>query len=168
MKNIILIFFSSFLLFFTLSILEEWDNFKYFFKGEKKIIEEVPDEALQTVLNFNNLLVHFYKFGDERFLQRLPASDNLKDEYAFEIYFLNSNNKIQELNLKNIEILKKEVIRKNLYKISTFEEWEIYLRDLTGHPLIKKPESFSSSYYYIVSKRSGEWIVEEMGFLNED
>ncbi len=168
MKNIILIFFVSFIIFFALSILEEWGNFKYFFKGERKPLEEVPEEALKTVINFNNLLVHFYKFGDERFLQRLPARDNLKDEYAFEIYFLNSNNKIQELNLKNLEILKKEVLKKNLYKVSTFEEWEIYYRDLAGHPLIKEPEMFSSNYYYIVSKRSGEWIVEEMGFIDED
>lgn len=163
MRDLILIILISTILFFTLAIIEDWQNFKsLFFKKEIKKIE-FPEEILKTIDNFNTLLEHIYRFeGDERFLQRLPASDFLKEEILEDLYYLYSYQIIQEIKLKKIEILKKNLINENQAIVSTSEEWELYYKDINGHPLLKKPMDFSINNDYYLRKTVLGWLVEKI------
>ncbi len=168
MKDLILIILISTILFFTLAIIEDWQNFKFlFFKQEIKKLE-FSDEILKTIDKYNTLLEHIYRFeGDERFLQRLPASDFLKEETLEDLYYLNSYQIIQEIKLKKIEILKKNLLNENQAIVSTLEEWEIFYKDKTGHPLQKKPMIFSLNNDYYLRKGISGWLIEKIEIPDE-
>lgn len=166
MKNFILIIISSTLIFFLISILEEWENFKPLFFKEKKEEIKFPEETLQIIDNFNLILTHIYRFGDERFFQRLPASDKLKKEIFEDLYYLNSYKVIQDLRPLKKEILGKRVLSKNALRVEVYEEWEVFYLDFTGHPLQVRPSKFSSNLYYILVQKPYGWVVEEMGILD--
>lgn len=166
MKNFILTILTSTLIFFSVSILEEWENFKPLFFKEKKEEIKFPEETLQIIDNFNLILTHIYRFGDERFFQRLPASDGLKNEIFEDLYYLNSYNVIQDLKPLKKEVLNKKVISKGVLRVEVYEEWEVFYLDFTGHPLQVRPSKFSSNLYYILVQKPYGWIVEEMGILN--
>lgn len=166
MKNFLLILFFSTFLFFFISIFEKWENFKpLFFKEEKKIIKEL-EEPVDVIKSYNTILEHIYRFGgDERFLQRIPSSDFLKEEIAEDLYYLYSYKILQEMKLIKFNIIKKVPLTEEKYIIATEEEWEIFYKDLeTGHPLMKKPQSFKIILNYLVVKKPFGWMVEDMKF----
>lgn len=166
MKNFILIILSSTLIFFLVSLLEEWENFKPLFFKSERVELKFPEEALKVIDDFNLMLVHIYRFSDERFFQRLPASEKLKDEIFEDLYYLNSYGIIQDLKQIKKEILKKNLVSKGVLRVEVYEEWEVFYLDSTGHPLQKKPSIFSSNLYYILVEKPYGWIVEEMGIIN--
>jgi len=168
MKDLILIILTATILFFSLAIAEDWQNFKFlFFKKEIKK-KEFPEEILKTIDNYNTILEHIYRFsGDERFLERLPASDELKNEIFEDLYYLSSFKIIQDLKLKKIEVLSKKLLNESQAIVSTSEEWDLFYLDENGHPLLKKPMNFSINNSYYLKKGILGWVIEKIEISDE-
>lgn len=165
-KQLLLIILCSTGIFMALAIFQEWDIFQPFFAGAASENAQPPlcsERAREAVGQFTSMLVHVYRSGgDVRFLARLPASDQIKEEITSDLQYLARNGRYQAMNLQKLEIVQESYLADDACEIHTREYWILRYLDRDGKELDEIPQAIVTAWRYIVQQTVTGWQVVRM------
>ena len=163
MKQLILILVGATVLFMALAMAQEPETFApLFFPPEETAPAEteIPPEVITSLSEFNSVLEHFYRFGgDERFLTRLAASEEIKEELRAEIRYLAASGVMQTLNKTRGSILSEDRLAPDVWQLLTEEEWRLQYHDGSGTPVNQDAIVSTITLRYVIQKSDGDWKV---------
>lgn len=166
MKQFLFILLLATVIFMGLAMAQEWEVFKGLFipSEEPATVEaELPVEARDTLENFNTVLAHLYRYGgDERFLERLPASENVRAELRADLDYLAQNGIVQDLEQVESTQISDRQLAFEVWEVKTEEEWEMAYYDHTGNPISTEPMSFVVNQRYVIRNTDNGWVVVTM------
>ena len=144
---------------------QEWDAFQPLFSGPSKSSPPAgcPKEAKQALQDFCTLLSHVYMSGgDVRFLDRLPASDPIKEEITLDLKYLSRNGRYQQMDLHKQTIDSESAPAADACTFEAKEYWIVRYLDLQRRALEEKPTVMVTSWRYILRKTAAGWEVVSM------
>jgi hypothetical protein len=175
MRDLTKILFGAFLAFMVLALVEER---KIFFPGgaaagrgaDRAVLSDQDSaEAVAAVRRTLALLAHYYgSGGDERFAERMPASDVVRQEIAADIRYLRANHRRQEPTLQRLEVESVRSLGEGAVEIRTREFWIHRFFWIGGSEELETPRSQVIYGNYLVSKQAQSWRVEGFEFSEPD
>jgi len=170
LKSTAMIVFVSALLFMGLTMAQEWSLFRPLFIREAvPVSEKIPDETERAIKFFNAMMVHYYaSAGDERFLQRIPASDQVRGEFFKDAEYLRENGVVQVMKLSDFKVSSARKVREGRYIIETEEEWTLHYEDLDGNRFDPRDQNFKVLMKYYCEKGPEGYNIARMEPLRED
>ncbi len=171
MRRFVLIQLLGLVAFVLLAMAQEWKTFATAWLGSAPSALELGDEerraAADTVHEYLTLLAHVHaRGGDARFLDRLPASEQVIDELVEDIRYLERNRRRQVMTLQRVEIQAVEQLGERRVEVRTREWWTIaYLRSVSGEPAGKAGANVIEGRFLVVRETAG-WRVDGVEALD--
>lgn len=166
MKPFLSILLLATVIFMGLAMAQEWEVFSGLFMPAEQpeaLPTELPEEVRDALEHFNTVLAHLYRYGgDERFLERLPASENIRAELRADLDYLAQNGLLQDLELVESTHLSDRLLATEVWEVRTEEEWEMAYYDHTGNPISTEPMSFIVNQRYVIRNTANGWVVVTM------
>jgi hypothetical protein len=165
MKQLLAILVGSTLVFMALAMAQEWEVFAPLLGAAPAEAppEAVPPAVEETVERFNTMLVHLYRFGDPRFLDRLPATDPVKARLTDDLGYLSRNGLRQELRPLSRRTVSSRRLDGRRFEVLTEEGWQLRYLDTDGQPLNDRPMSFVINWRYVVAEGPDGLRIAAMG-----
>jgi hypothetical protein len=176
MRTLAKILLAGFLAFMAIAVVEERE---IFFPGiafggdsdgDSGLRDEEKSAAAGAVREMLALYAHYYGTGgDERFVERMPASDAVKAEMEVDIRYLRANHRRQEPTLQRLEVLSVRPLGEETVEVKTKEFW-IHRIFWIGEGGGESEPARSQIVYgtYLVSKQAQSWRVEGWEFARPE
>ena len=169
MKNLLKILLGGFLVFIAIAVVEERE---IFFPGAlsdnlqlAKLDEGDATAAIATVRQMLSLYGHYYgSGGDQRFAERMPASDAIRAEMAADIRYLRANHRRQKPTLQRLDVESVRPLSEGTVEVRTKEFW-IHRIFWIGDSGESEPARSQIVYgNYLVGRQAQSWRVEGWEF----
>ena len=166
MKALFLILAGAAAVFMGLAMAQEWAVFRPLFAGAARIQPGealCPEQAEKTLEYFNTVLQHVYRYGgDPRFVDRLPASDRVKEEVARDLEYLAGNGVVQIMTKREFEVLGRRSLPGGACEFRTRETWALHYETPQGRRFDDKEMTWVAVWRYVIRKSVGGWEVAVM------
>ena len=166
MKSLLKILLGGFVLFMILAIADEWSFFAAAWFGSEESAEIELSEgdrgaAIESVELMLDLTRHLYMSGgDARFGERMPVSDQLLEEMRVDIDYLLSNQRLQDPQLRKLEVLEVSPLAEDRVEIRTREFWQHRFLWLDGSGEADPAEWQILFVRYLVARDASGWRVQ--------
>ena len=168
MKNLLKILLGAVLSFQLVAIIQEWPLFAAAWLGVGPGAAVVAplsagdrEGAERALREYHALSRHLYAAaGDPRFTDRLPASDQVKDELLADIAYLQHSGLAQEGSLVRLEVLAARRLGEQTLALDTREYWVVSLLEAANRQPVEPPRSQIFWGTYRLRRESGGWRVD--------
>jgi hypothetical protein len=166
MKALVKILLAGFVAFMVLAVGQEWDFFSsaWFGNGDSgaAAVSELDQQAAEeAVLSSLTVMRHFYASGgDDRFAERMPASEVFIREMAEDVEYLMANRRLQDPELKHLETLGIRALSADQVEIRTKEIWLVRTLWIDGSGEADPAEWQVLHARYLVGRTPVGWMVQ--------
>lgn len=168
LKSLIMIVFISATIFMLLSIVEEWEVFQPFFLAKETKKEKLPLAVIKSIEFFNAMVSHYYSsIGDERFLDRIYASDLIKEDLFLDVEYLKENGIVQVMKIMSFKINDYKILEKDRFIVEVSEEWILHYEDFLGKRFSEKEATFFVNLRYYIQKKAEGYEIVKFEAINE-
>lgn len=172
MKSLMRILLGGLLVFIAVALVQEWDFFASSWFGDEEsaptLSEGEQEAAVQAVRQTLTLMGHLYSSGgDERFVERMPASESVRAEMLADVRYVKINHRRQEPILQRLEVFSVDVRTDKFVEVRTREFWIHNTYWVIGGTEAEPPRSQIVLGRYLVVKPSQTWQVEGWDFAVE-
>lgn len=165
MKALLKILLGGFVVFMSLSIVQEWEFFSSAWFGEPAPGAPLTDDerkgAADAVHMTLSLMRHLYlSGGDPRFAERMPAADGIVEEIQADVRYLVRNQRVQDPELLRLDVTEVERLGQDRVEVHTRERWHVRIRWAHGGADAEPPRLHTIQGRYLVVRGGKGWRVE--------
>lgn len=166
MRSLVKILLGGFVIFMLLAIADEWSFFSSAWFGEADPPQVELDDgdraaAVEAVRLALNLARHLYQSGgDPRFAERMPVSDGMLAEMLTDIEYLRTSQRLQDPQLRKLEVLEIVVLSRDRVEVRTREFWRHQFVWLDGSGEAEPEEWQILFARYLVERGPKGWEVQ--------
>lgn len=166
MKSLLKILLGGFVVFMLLAIADEWAFFSSAWFGDAgppktELEDEDRAAAVEAVRLALTLARHLYQSGgDPRFAERMSVSEGMLAEMLTDIEYLRTNQRVQDPQLRKLEVLEVVALSRDRVEVRTREFWhhQFVWQDGSGEADPKEWQILFGRY--LVERRPKGWEVQ--------
>lgn len=162
MKGILSSIIISVIIFFLLIFIQEYKTvvLPLFVKSKVDNTERI-DAGIETIKNFNELIVKAYKKQNPGILSRLPSTDEIKNEFKKDIEFLIKEKIKLYASLEEFTIIDAFQIDENTISITAEEIWRF--KEMNGNEDIQQ-----LNVKYRIKKEKDKFVINGINYNGDE